>query len=186
MKTLITFALAFCISMTASASSGAVQGLNQLMNDYHYSMTVEWDQTDSDFQKNTTAQFSKGMKKLIQEKGLTKEELLSVLESRVKSQEELAGLKLKVSLLPKDLSEEQEIVYLLNSVEQGNQGASWNGEVLAKSFLAIVVVFMAISLANSIQQGECVERSSELRETCDDGGCYEYYPCLQRENDSWF
>lgn len=186
MKLCLSLVLALVFTWTASASTGAVNGLNQLLNEYQYSLTVEWDQKDLEVRKEITATFAKGVKELMSKNSLSREELLSVARARVGSNAKLEALQLKVAMLPKDLSEDQQLIHLLDSVGTGAEGASWNGDVFVKGFAILLASGMVLLLVNQIQQGKCVERSTELETSCGDGDCYDYYPCLQRENESWF
>lgn len=186
MKKIFTAVLAICMTISASASTGAVRSLEQAVNEYEYSLTVDWDQNDKEFRDQATRELSEKIKTILSNGSVSREELLSVVEKRIHSKEKLDALMVKIALLPKSLSEEQQVTSLLSTLESGSQGASWNGDVVGKAFMAILVSGMILVLANTIQQGECLERSTELEETCDDGGCYEYYPCIRRENESWW
>lgn len=186
MKSCLSLVLALFFTMSASASTGAVNGLNQILNEYQYALTVEWDQKDLSVRKEITATFGQGVKELLSKNAISREELLSVVKSRVGSNSQLEALELKLALLPKNLSEDQQLVQLLESIGTGAEGASWNGDVIAKSVAGLLLVGMVLLVADSIQQGKCVEESTVLETSCYEGECYDYYPCLQRENDSWF
>ena len=186
MKLCFSIMLSLFFTLSASASTGAVTGLNQLLNEYQYSLTVEWDQKDPEVRKEITATFSNAAKELLRKNSLSREELLSVVKARVNSPKKLEALELKLALLPEYLSDDQKFIHLLDSIDSGAEGASWNGDVLAKGFAILLVSAMLLVIVNSIQQGKCVEESTELKTSCSDGDCYDYYPCLKRENDSWF
>lgn len=186
MKKILSAILAMCFTFTASASTGAIQGLEQALNDYQYTMTVEWDQKDEKFRNQATQALNEKVKSVLASQSISRDELLKLLSKKIVSKKQLEALTVKMALLPKTLTEEQQIAALMSSVDTGAQGASWNGNIVGPALAVIMVAAMLLVIANQIQQGDCVEESTELEETCDDGGCYEYYPCLRRENESWW
>lgn len=195
MKKFLSLVLAFSFSLSAFASSGSVQGLDQLLNEYEYSMALEWDQKDLRARSEIVNRMSADLKALMASEQVSKQDLISVIQKRVKSKNNLEALKLKASLLPENLSQEQQLETLLQSLNSGAQGASWNsrtGTIAVVSIVGLYLAAMVLVVANQLQQGECVEYGTEMREYCNDssefssGTCYMRYPCLKRENESWF
>ena len=126
------------------ASTGTVQELERLMDDYTYSMSVEWDQKDEAFYQNKTQVFFNGLSALIKENGLTKEQMMTIISKKVNNQALVDALTLKMNLLPQNASTEE----LANLVKESakdmyNRGASWNGSV-------VVPVVIGLAIAGAI------------------------------------
>ncbi len=180
MKKLFSFLLVLCFSLSAMASSSA--GLERAMDEYQFALTVEWDQKDQAvFQAKTDAFFAE-MARLMSEQGLTKAEILSLAEKKMKNKEQLEALKLKLALAGKAGSSKELAGVLQESVKGMYQsGASWNGD-------AVLPILGGIALAALLGYAiwfsathECVawDERWECRSssTCDDWGCDGYESC---------
>lgn len=187
MKKILSFVLVFTLSFSAIASTGSLQSIEKAVDEYQYVLSVEWDQNDQQFRDQANREFSQKIRDILAKNAVSRDALLKIVEKKILSKEKLDALTVKIALLPKDLTEAQQISSLLGSLESGARGASWNGDVILGRTLAVILVSgMLLVIANSVQQGKCLERSTVLEESCSDGDCYEYYPCLQRENESWW
>lgn len=129
--------LALTLSMNVFA--GSVVELEKSLNDYHYALTVEWDQKDAVFYEAKSAEFFAKMAKLIKEEGLSQAEVMKFAESKM-SKASLEALKLKFSLLSKGSSaEELAQVIKESSKNLYAQGASWNGEAIIPVVAGLLV-----------------------------------------------
>lgn len=129
--------LAFTLSMNVFA--GSVVELEKSLNDYHYALTVEWDQKDAAFYEAKSQEFFAQMTKLIQEEGLSQAEVLKLAESKM-DKSAVEALKLKFSLLSKNTSAEE----LAQAIKESSQnlyaqGASWNGSVIIPVAVGLVI-----------------------------------------------
>lgn len=138
---IVSLFLALCFSLNVMASTGTIQQLEKSLNEYQYSLSVEWDQKDQAFYDARTQEFFGKIEKLIKEDGLTKEEILAFASLKAKNKELIDALKLKLSLLDKNVSAE-ELSRVVAEVTNDlySKGASWNGEILFPVIGIIIVV----------------------------------------------
>lgn len=113
MKSLVLF-LALIFTMNGHAAVGLSKEFQNLVNDYQYSITVEWDQKDKDFIDQKSIEFSEGLDELF-EAGLSSHDIKSAFP------------KMKMSL-PEVITRES----FSDWVEENknhffSQGANWNG-----------------------------------------------------------
>ena len=167
---IISTLVALCFSLNVMASTGTLQELERHMDEYQYSLSVEWNQEDQAFYDAQTKIFFEKMRKLIQEDGLSQDEILQLIEAKTKNKEALEALKLKISVLSKGATTEE----LANIVKESAQelyskGASWNGHVVFSVTLGIVLVgVLAYSIWWSATH-ECVAYENQ-------------YVCVQNSN----
>lgn len=168
----VSLLVAFCFSLNVLASTGTIKELERSMDDFHYALSVEWDQKDQAFYDAQTKKFFEKMNDLIVNGGLSQEEILRLVEAKSKNKNAIEALKLKLSLLPKNLST-QELANIVkeNAKDFYSEGASWNGEVVFSVVLGIVIIGV---LAYSIYWDathECV--ATENRYVCNEyDNCY--------------
>lgn len=137
----VSLLIAFCFSFNVMAASGTIQELERQMDEYQYVLSVEWDQQDQAFFEAQTAQFFSKLGKLIKDDGLSKEEIMKLVEMKTKNKTALEALKLKVSLLAKDASVEELAGIVRESAKDlYSQGASWNGQVVFSVAIGLVLV----------------------------------------------
>lgn len=137
---LVSYIVLFCLTFNVFASSGTIQELERQLDDYQYSMSVEWDQKDKAFYDKQTNAFFSNLSNLIKNEGLTENEIMSLLEKKVSNREVLDSLKLKVSLLSKVNSPAELASVLRDNAESFYvKGASWNGDVALTVGLGIVL-----------------------------------------------
>lgn len=129
----------FCLSFNVLADSKMVQELMNHMDEYQYTMTVDWDQKDKKFYEEKTTEFHSKLDALI-EKGLGQEELEAALIQRIGDKKVVDALKLKLSLKDKFSTEELIQVINENNKEFYKEGASWSGEVIVGVSLSILLV----------------------------------------------
>lgn len=165
----VSFFLAFFISFNVLANSGTIQEFEKAFDNYQYSLIVEWDQKDEAFFNAKTNEFNSHLKGAFAN-GLTQEQLLTFLESKIQNKKALEAIKLKASLLPKDLSQEELMIELKDaSKDIYSQGASWNGDTVLAVVFGALFVYMLSFAARAIYQElthECVK--TESRYSCTD------------------
>lgn len=136
----VSLLIAFCFSLNVMASTGTVQELEKALDNYQYSLSVEWDQKDQNFYDAKTKEFFATLEKLVKEEGLSKDQILTVVESRSANKNTVEALKLKFSLLNKNSSTEELSSIVRDSAKDlYSQGASWNGEVIIPVAVGLLV-----------------------------------------------
>lgn len=141
MRKILSTVLLLCFTLNSFAGVGGTLKLERLLDDYQYSMTVEWDQKDQEFYDAETQKFFTGMAKLIQEEGLTKGEVLTLVERKLVNKSALEALKLKLTLLSgSESTEELARTLKESSKDMYSQGANWNGQVVLIAGIGIVIV----------------------------------------------
>lgn len=177
MKKLFSLLLVLCFSVNTFAASTA--GLERAMDEYQFALTVEWDQKDQVIYQAKTDAFFAEMAKLIVSEGLSKEEILSVADKKMKNKAQLEALKLKLTLAGKANSSAELGKVLQGSVkDMYSSGASWNGEALMPIGLGLLVAAVIGYAVWFSATHECVAYDSrwECHETtnCDSYGNYCY------------
>jgi len=154
----VALLLSFLITFNVMASS--VSELERQIDDYQYSMTVEWDQKDQAFYNTRTDAFLKNLAKVIQEKSLTKEEVLALAEKKMNNSKTFEALKLKMLLLGKNVSSEELAQTLKDSAKDFySTGASWNGDVVTYAVVGVFVLMIGYAIWFHATH-ECVEWES--------------------------
>lgn len=138
---IVSLLVAFCFSLNVMASTGTIAELERHMDEYQYALSVEWDQQDPAFYEAQTKIFFTKLGDLIKSGGLSKEEVMQMVELKAKNKDAIEALKLKLSLLSKGASAEE----LANIVKDSakdlySEGASWNGEVVFSVAIGLVLV----------------------------------------------
>lgn len=141
---ILSLILALTFSMQAFSST-VKEGLEKALNEYEYSMVVEWDQKDQAAAEKFTHEFSLALQNL-KDQGLTHEELLSYIEGRVKDKEKFETIKASAALSGKNASSAMEIAKVLesNMEHMGLKGASWNGSVAYLLAAAPIILLTAL------------------------------------------
>lgn len=141
----VAILLSFLITFNVMA--GPVQSLEIVMDDFHYSLTVEWDQKDQAFYDAKTEAFMGQMSKLIKENNVSKEEVLSLAQKKMNNSKAYEALKLKMTLLQTNVSAEQLAEMLKDSAKDFySAGASWNGEVLTYAIVGLFVIAIGYTI----------------------------------------
>jgi hypothetical protein len=168
---LLSFILAFCLTANVLAASGTTSELERSIDDYQYTLTVEWNQKDKKFYDEQTDAFLAKIAQIIKKEGLTKDQVLALADKKVQDKKTLDAMKLKMSLLKKDMSSEELAATLKDSVKDFYaQGASWNGRVLAAIPIAAVVLVIGYVIYWHSTH-ECVEYEEQYQ-------CHTYNDCI--------
>ena len=164
---LLSVLLSLCLTFNVLAASGTVGELERQLDEYQYTMTVEWDQKDQAFQERETKAFFEKISATIQSGEVSKEAIMSLAESKIKNNKALEALKLKMTLLS-GANSSAELATLLreNSKEFYGQGASWNGNVEMILIGAGVIALIGYLVWWSANH-ECVEWEEQWECTTD-------------------
>lgn len=138
---IVSLLVAICFSFNVMASTGTIQELEASLNDYQYSLSVEWDQKDQAFYDAKTQEFFAKIEKLIKEDGLTQEQLLSFAAMKINNKALVNAIKLKASLLKNATAEDLASMISESSKDMYSKGASWNGEII----IPVVGVLVAVA-----------------------------------------
>ncbi len=125
----------------ALASNEAL--LKAAVDDYHYSLTVEWDQADKEFLSQKDQAFEAVVYDLVKN-GLTKKDLEQAYPN--------------ADLESMDLSNAQTVKeYLLNNQTTYQKGASWDGSVFIGIGLGAILVarILYVIITNQTKKKEC-------------------------------
>lgn len=135
---LTLLALVFCLN--SFAATGVADDFARIVDDYQYSLTVDWDQKDQAMHEKITNKFYEDLDVLTKGKGLKTEEMEKMLMAKVKDAKVLNGIRAKIALMGKDASRE-ELMGLLRSEAKNlySSGSSWNGDATLTWGIAIVV-----------------------------------------------
>lgn len=137
---IVSLLVAFCFSLNVMASTGTVAELERAMDDYHYNLSVEWDQKDQKFYDAQTKAFFAKLEKLIKEDGMSQSEIMNLVEKKANNKAVVDALKLKLTLLSKGASAEEMAAIVRESAkDMYSQGASWNGSVVVPVVIGLLV-----------------------------------------------
>lgn len=141
MKKIVSIVLLLCLSMNIMAGTAGVQKLEREIDNFKFSMTVEWDQKDQEFKEVKTREFNAALEKILREDGISQLEVMALLQKKVLSSEAINAIQLKLSLLGNSSSPEALTKALESSTQHMySQGASWNGEVMIPLAIGVIVV----------------------------------------------
>lgn len=136
---IISLLVAFCFSFNVMASSGTVEAFERLLDNYSYDLTVEWDQKDQNFYNQKTQEFFAQTEKLISEKGLSKKDMISVVENKTNNKEIIEALTLKFSMMKNFSLEEMLQEVKASSKDIYSEGVSWNGYWIAPVAVLLII-----------------------------------------------
>lgn len=144
---ILSLLLMLTLTLNSFAATGALPELERLIDDYHYTVSVEWDQKDQAAYKELNLAFIKRAKEVLAQNSLTQEEILQLAERRLGGKKEFETLKLKLNLRKAPASDEETIAIVQEiSKDFYQKGASWNGDVvMGISIVAgLIIVSMVI------------------------------------------
>lgn len=165
----LSILLCFCFTTNVLASTTPSRALEDIIDTYIYSTTVEWDQLDATYKNEKELELMNNLLVLQAEGNLTPAQILATLERKINNPEVVEALKLKASTLDGSQGP-QELLNLLQSqqVDLYSQGASWNGTAVA-FYGGIALIFIAFVSYSTWYNAnyECSEWVSESRHnTC--------------------
>src|SRR5690348_723837 len=104
MKKFFTIAILFCLTLNSFAATGSLTSLEELMDNYQYTMTVEWDQKDQVFYEAETKKFFEEMTQTMIHEGATAADLQAVMTKKALDPKILDALNTRFTLLGKSPS----------------------------------------------------------------------------------
>lgn len=158
---ILSLLLMLTLTLNSFAATGSLSELERLIDDYHYTVSVEWDQKDQASYEELNLAFIKSAKQVLAQSSLTQEEILQLAERRLGGRKELEALKLKMNLRKAPTTDEETIALVQEiSKDFYQKGASWNGDVVLPIAIVagVIAVFVALNyLMQSIATHKCVE-----------------------------
>lgn len=128
-------------------------GLKQAIDEFHYSMTVEWDQTDKEFAERKLAALKTSIQNLDLEK-ITMNDLREIFPT---IREDF--FKDEFALLGDMKSSELEAFLKMNESHLYQKGSAWNGEIVYPAlFIGFVITVVAINIHREGKYADCVDR----------------------------
>jgi hypothetical protein len=173
---LVALFLSFCLSLNVVAASSPTQALEQAFDNYHYALTVEWNQEDATFKENQTNIFFAQIDSLFAQ-GLTSEEISNFVEKKVSDQKLLSNIKTNMNKLAMEAGSTADLAALLNanSADFYQQGASWTAS--RAQVAGIVVAISALFLYGiffNIKYG-CLQTIDGVDSYCTDDPSYNQF-----------
>lgn len=128
-----------------SGNSFAATGFKDLIHDYQYEVTVEWDQQDKDFINRADEKLISGVETLLQE-GASPQELLNEALTLIPDEKVKADVKQTLKLYgQKEFSKEQLVAFLSqNTSQMARQGSSWS--TVGKILVGVVVTYAVLKI----------------------------------------
>lgn len=166
---LFSLILCFCFTTNILASTVPANVLEEAIDNYMYSTTVEWDQISPSFKNEKDRELMDTLLALQSEENFSPAQIVAVLEKKINSPELVNILKIKASKLDGSKGP-QELLNLLQSqeIDLYTRGASWNGTaVLFYGGIAVVFIAMVSYSFWYDANYECTEWVAESRHnTC--------------------
>jgi hypothetical protein len=152
-----------------------ISELESSFDAYNYALTVEWDQADQKFYNEKTDLFLKEISEIVVSKGVTKEEVLNLVEKKVASKELVDAMKLKLSMMGTVNAEDLASVLKENSKDFYLRGASWNSDgLLTAAYITGGAVLLGFIIWFSFTY-KCVAYDYRPKAGCNTSNCYEKY-----------
>lgn len=164
--------IALCFTMNVFASTGSLSVFEGALDDYQYSMIVEWDQKDKVFQQAKTREFIEKMNAMIASGQLSQKDIITVVEKKLKNKTLVDAMKLKVALAG-DVGGTEELLKFMNDSSEDlySQGASWNGHIM----VPVAIVLTAVVALGFAMWYSATHGCQEYAQTCDWAGCRNNY-----------
>jgi hypothetical protein len=147
-KKLIALMMVLSI-FTVQANASTNAGLKAAFDELNYSLTVEWDQKDKDFHADQMKTFTSTIRDL-QSKGLTNAQLVEFAKSEVKNAQVAKDLETALNMIQiNKMSAAEANKYIIDTMKKSySAGASWNGEVFIYLAVGVLIVALAVAIAN--------------------------------------
>jgi len=172
---LIALMLVFSV-FTVQTHASTNDGLKAAFDELDYALTVEWDQRDKDFHTEQLRKFTAAMREL-QAKGLTNAQLVDFAKSQVKNAQVAKDLETAFNMIQiNKMSPAEANKYILDTMKKSySVGASWNGEVFIYLAVGVMIVALAIAIANSAYDSHHVANCANNDVLVCDHYCYNDY-----------
>jgi len=157
--------ISLLLSFNLMAADVGENRLSRLVDDLQFSLTVEWDQKDKEAFNKINDEFRQKIEAMVQEEGISKAELIKLLEARVSNNKLMDELQIRIQLMSANPTS-SEVFALFQEMKSSlyGQGASWNGEVVMVSSLALVMIVFTIIWIRDVMK---------LSRSCADEGGHE-------------
>ena len=134
---------------TVQAHATAQEGLKAAFDELNYALEVEWDQKDKAFHEEQMKKFTATLRDL-QSKGLTQSQLVEFAKSEVKNAQVAKDLETALTMIQiNKMSSSEANKYIIDTMKKSySSGASWNGEVFVYLAVGILIVALAVAIAN--------------------------------------
>lgn len=134
---------------TVQAHAATDNGLKAAFDEMNYSLTVEWDQKDQSFYEAQMKAFT-GKVRELQKKGLTNQQMIEFAKSQVKDQRVAKDLETAYSMITiNKMNSEDASKYMMESMKRSySTGAAWAGDVLLYLAVGLLIVALAVAVAN--------------------------------------
>lgn len=151
-RKMITIMIALSI-FTCSAMASSQNGLKAAFNEFHYAVTVEWDQQDQSFLEARKAELAQALI----DSGLTQAEILEFAKSQIKDEAVKRDLENTLQAVSANkLSPEEAEAIMIKSIEKSQMsGASWNGRVILMGVGIVLTSFVVIFIYTLSKIPEC-------------------------------
>jgi hypothetical protein len=147
-KKLIALMMVLSI-FTTQANASTTDGLKAAFDELNYALTVDWDQKDKEFHADQMKKFTSSIRDL-QSKGLSNAQLVDFAKSQVKNAQVAKDLETALNMIQiNKMSGAEANKYILDTMKKSySAGASWNGEVFIYLAVGVLIVALAVALAN--------------------------------------
>lgn len=168
----VSLFIALCFSMNILASTDSIKAFEALLDDYHYTMSVDWDQKDQVFQTEKTKEFVTKMQIMISNSSLTQKDVITVVEKKINDKNLVDALRLKM-IIAGDMNSTEELIKFMNQSSNDfySHGASWNGRVV----IPLAIFTVAVTALGFAMWYSATHGCKEYAQTCDQFGCRNNY-----------
>jgi hypothetical protein len=148
LRKFLTLFMVFAI-LTVQAQASTQSGLKAAFDELNYALSVEWDQKDKNFQTEQMKKFSAQLREL-QAQGLTQTEMIEFAKSQVKDKRLAKELETAFSMIKiNQMSATEANKYMLDIIQKSySAGASWSGDVFIILGATMLLVLLAVGIAN--------------------------------------
>lgn len=165
MKILSWLAL-LAISLNSFAANRSLDGLESVLDEYQYAITVEWDQKDREVMQNITENFRTKVEGIVTSEALILEDIQELAKRRIKDSEQLKAFQQRLDISKSSSNELAKFLMDSSSIMYA-RGASWSGNATVATFIIAPVLILAVLDIWFHATHECV--SSEPVIICSEG-----------------
>jgi hypothetical protein len=160
MKSLIHCALVFLL-LSTQVTASPTTGIKDALDELHYSLSIEWNQTDPSFLEEQKESFKKRLM-LLSEQGVSNDQLMQAAVELIKDQTQRKEVELLFTRILSSQIDEQTLADSLMQLSEKmySTGASWNARTALVSVTAIIVV---ATVANIVYSNIHTSRSNIKR-----------------------
>lgn len=173
---IVSIILALLFTMNAFAGDSA-KVLEDLIDQYRYTLEVEWDQKDGVVADLARQQFLTDAMVLLKTRRISKEDVAELIRSNVADQAQANAFISRLSHL--SAISDNDIARVLNESSRHfyAKGTSWNGEISETVQLALIIVIpIILGVALGLYERQKTEEyiAEEMKPIIVDGYCSQY------------